>query len=240
MSRPVVEEEWPEFVQLKEQVISLWFELRLFEDLYSKDKQTVDILNATAREFFYSLGVSLPNNLLRILAAVYDNSKTGSNANITLDGVVAVSGTWISLTSHSKCECLLKSVSNPRGKLRDMRNKRLSHLDRRVLLGQRQLGSLTLAEILLLAKTAGKVLNEISGELFDGSTGFENPIRRAPSDIMSVLQNQLMMNKIREHVKAKTMPEETAGKILAEGLWHSRAWQEWCLANKLNPKHYLP
>ncbi len=239
MSKPVVEEEWPEFVQLKEQVIALWFELKIFQGLFCEDENRVALLDKSANHFFYSLNFTIPNNLLRILSAIYDNPQTGSNANITVEGIALVSKTWISSDSCKKIAALLASSAEAKGKLRKFRNKKLSHLDHKVHLGLSQVQGLKRFEIELLSKTASDILNTIESDLFKSTTSYEQCISRAPNDILSCLESHMFLRTLQIHIRDKKMSTENAGMIISQGL-HGHEWRLWCNNNDLDPKHYLP
>lgn len=232
MSRPAIEEEWPEYVHLSEQVATLWFELSVYRGLFRKDQATVDLLNRSAPQFFQGLGVVLPLNVLRILSAIFDNPKTGSNANITLEGVIAVARTWLDETEYQRCLGLLSQTTNARGKLRKFRNKRLAHLDRSVLLGFERISGITRGEIEKLAETAAEILNVIQSAMFRSSTSYQNPIMRSPDDILHVIESYLFGRYMQSLLHDGQVSHEQVGNFIEHGP-RGGPWYTWCQERQL-------
>lgn len=236
MSRPVYKEEWPEFEFLSDQVINIWFEKKLFDSLFKSDDDTIHLMNRGAREFFVSLQHALPMNLLRALSAVYDNPKTGNNANVTMEALVAQSRMWCCQSTFESCGRLIKSCASANANLRKFRNKKLAHYDRESAINGKIYG-VNFSEIDTLAQSASDILNLIQGDLFKSQTAYKDPIVHFPADILSCIKSHLWVREMSRLIREGHLSEQEAGKIMRYGK-NQLDWRQWCTSKDLNPNYY--
>lgn len=236
MSRPVYIDEWPELEFLSDQVTNIWFEKRLFDSLFMSDDNTIHLMNSGAREFFVSLQHALPMNLLRALSAIYDNPKTGNNANVTMEALVVQSRMWCLESTYLKCQEIVKSSATAKASLRKFRNKKLAHFDRDSAINGKIHG-VKFSEIDILAQSAADILNHIQSDLFQSQTAYEDPIVHYPADILSCIKSHLWTKELSRLIRDGHLSEQDAGKIMRYGK-NNLDWRQWCLAKELDPDYY--
>jgi hypothetical protein len=239
MTIPVEEDEWPDFQALKELAVEISMEHYLARELFGVDKKRVALLNSRTGEFFNSVGRALSLSVVRQLASILDSPTTGSSANITLDGVIFQSRPWVPSECHEKCKQIRSSIREPEAKLKKFRNKLLAHNDRATLQGEKQRPRVTHGDVIKLIDALFEILNTIQGEVFNSSTAYDKPIRKAPSDILAALDEACWSRSLRELVQSGEVSEELAGTFIRYGT-RGVAWRQWCVANNKSIDWYLP
>ncbi len=237
VSRPVYKEEWPELEFLCNEVTTLWFEKKLIDGLFSDTEQTIHLMNMGAKHFFVSLQSTLPLNAIRILSTIFDRQKTGRNSNVTIEGLVAQSQMWCDPDIYNECVQLLSDHSDQIGKLRKFRNKRLAHLDRVVAVNGQQY-SVTVTDVNDLSNLAATVLNKIQGNLFQGTTAFEQPIANFPHDILHCIKMHLWLREIQRLIRKNHLTTEEAGLLVRCGT-RGQKWAAWCMKKQLAADYFV-
>jgi len=237
MTIPVIQEEWPEFDFISNEVTSLWFELNLYKELFCGSTDTIYQMNHTAKHFFYTLSFILPTNITRVLATIYDKPKTGRNQNVTLESVCSQASMWCTKQTLDEIQLSLSTQKSTIGKLRKFRNKKLVHLDHGVATGA-QIRGLTIAEMDGLATTAAETLNIIRAQLFDSHHAYQEGITFAPGDIIGCLKNSLWQKELRTLVRKREIDENTLPSLLTGG-FRGTSWQSWCEEKNVSPNYFL-
>ena len=96
MTLPAIEEEWPDFVSVKELATELAFELDLEKKLFQFDRHRVDLLNHRTGQFFFSISRVMTFGIVRAIAALTDPPRTGTNANLSGHTVILQANVWAS------------------------------------------------------------------------------------------------------------------------------------------------
>jgi enoyl reductase-like protein len=113
------------YSDLYQQVASLRKKWRDFRALFDRDRETIDLLNATAPTFFYDLQRMMWEDLLLHLCRLTDPPKTRKYNNLTLARLP------ISIPSPGdlldQVEKLVKDATQKTQFARDWRNRRLAH-----------------------------------------------------------------------------------------------------------------
>jgi hypothetical protein len=126
------------FDELKNEIMWLHAEWKIYRQLFAHNDKRIDLLNETAKDFFLVIHTVLINEIQLTLAKLCDTARTGKHENLSLAQLQErIEGLGDQGLSSRLNEILTKLCGDPKcpdkpGKcraIRDRRHKRLAHFD---------------------------------------------------------------------------------------------------------------
>ena len=122
-----------EFDELEQIVTQLHLNWQIFESLYLKSEDRINLLNYTAPTFFSVVHQSLIKDILISIIQLTDRHITKSNKNLTLETLIELIPSSDHLLTNNLIELKSKLLDKTRA-FSKIRNKQLSHLDYKTFL----------------------------------------------------------------------------------------------------------
>jgi hypothetical protein len=114
---------------LDNQLVWLYAKWNIFLQLFGGEKARVDLLNESAPGFFYVCQWSMWHEITIGLCRLSDREKTGKKENLTLERLVNQIDGNQNPALLAKCRQLLQHVTACCEPFRDLRNRKLAHID---------------------------------------------------------------------------------------------------------------
>lgn len=235
MARPESPDDWTDFDRIRQLVTELGFKFQLQNHLFSASPETVSLLNATAPEFFGRIQAAMQLDLLRHLAALLDPASSGKQReNLSIRRRINHAADWIDDTTRGKLESQVSRSEEHFKKIKAHRDKTIAHFDREVLLGEARLDPLIKTEVRQSIETIFTAMNIIEAALFGSSTVYDQPIARAPADIVQLLQHHRWYASVRRLALQGSMSDQELAQVIKGGR-RGIPWLAWCKAHGIEP-----
>ena len=214
---------WTAFEMLKNDLVSLHADWQLFDQLYGVNEARVQLLNASAGDFFHRLFWIMLRDITIGICRLLDPPATGSNRNLVLKSLVHDLDEKLHASSKRELIEKLKGIRDTAKALTKLRHKRVAHRDR--LTAEGTMGSPEVSRGLFASvlEGMGEYLNVISVRFRETTLVFEVAMLADGSTLVRALQRadafQVLIDEgaiPRDSIRKNRHPE--AGRMVDPGV----------------------